>query len=70
MGNPRFGVHFHQVKNHHSGGFAAGSGCRGNSIKRLKLAGHRPGLADGCIHVIKEIGRVRGVEIGCLGRIH
>ena len=58
-----------QIEDRHAGRFAAGAGGGRNGDQRLERPGHRLAPADRRVDVVEEVGRIRRVQIGRLGRV-
>ena len=58
-----FGVHRDEVKDGHSGSFAAGACGGGNRQQGFERAGNGLSLADGRIDVIEKIGRITTIKV-------
>src|SRR5437764_13617103 len=63
-------MHLDQVEDGHAGGLAARAGGRWYGDQRLESAGDRLTAADRRVHVGEEVGRIGGVQVGGLGRVH
>ena len=69
MRDAGLGVPGHQIEDRHAGGFAAGAGRGRDGDQRFERAGDRLALANRRVDIVEEVGRIRGVQIGRLGRI-
>ena len=70
VGNPGLGVHLDKVKDRHAGRFAAGPRGGRHGDQRFQAPRDRLPFTNRRVDIGEKIGRISGIKIGRLGRIH